>query len=289
MTLRPAERAVVSNAHDRQFSSFSAEPKKFWTVWLLRGYPHVLVLANVSFGDLGMKKDKKKPNALKHGAYSGPVQMFMWGEDSADYEALRNGVYAEYPPDGPSEVHWVETLADLLWRRRRLDTFDSASTLKRLRKVVEHNLFCNSVEQIRSFAFDFPKARTLEEVDLIIKKVSSVTGFDFSMLVSLLWPLAPGADPEAWGPQIAKGILRFGPAETYKEEENFLQGFDLEAMDGHLARVERLDAQIEKTVKRLMQIKTMKQMNQALEPKPVISSVARLGAKNKPDQGQPLQ
>jgi hypothetical protein len=233
---------------------------------------------------------KKKPNALKHGAYSGPVQMFMWGEDPADYEALRNGVYAEYPPDGPSEVHLVETLVDLLWRRRRLDYYDSASTLKRLREVGEHNMFCNSAKQVRSFVLDFHKARTLEEVDLEIKKVSSVTGFDFSTLVSLWWPLAPGADPETWGPQIAKGVLRFGRgAEPYKEEENFVQGLDLKAMDEHLARIERLDALIEKTIKRLMQVKVMKQMHQTLEPKPTISSVARRGSKKKDDQGPSLQ
>jgi hypothetical protein len=39
-----------------------------------------------------MTKDKKKPNALKHGAYSGPTQIFMWEETAADYDALRKGV-----------------------------------------------------------------------------------------------------------------------------------------------------------------------------------------------------
>ena len=34
-----------------------------------------------------------------------------------------------------------------------------------------------------------------------------------------------------------------------------------------LARIERLDAMIDRTIKRLMQIKTMKQMHGRLEPK----------------------
>jgi hypothetical protein len=45
---------------------------------------------------------------------------------------------------------------------------------------------------------------------------------------------------------------------------------------------------IEKTVKRLMQVKTMKQMYQALEPKPGTSS-GKLGSKQKADQERALQ
>jgi hypothetical protein len=42
---------------------------------------------------------------------------------------------------------------------------------------------------------------------------------------------------------------------------------DLEAFDMALARLERLDAMIDRTIKRLMQIKTMKQMHGRFEPK----------------------
>jgi hypothetical protein len=184
-----------------------------------------------------MTKGKKKLNALKHGAYSGPTQLFMWGETPADYEALRNGLYAEFTPNGPTEVHWVETLADFLWRRRRLDCYDGLMTLRRLREVAGQNFISRSVEKIRSFALDFYKARTIAEVDLIISKVSSTIEFDFSILVGLAWPLAPSAAPETWGPQIAKGVLRSEP-ESYEDGEQFVQGFDLKLMDEHLTRIE---------------------------------------------------
>jgi uncharacterized membrane protein YheB (UPF0754 family) len=42
---------------------------------------------------------------------------------------------------------------------------------------------------------------------------------------------------------------------------------DLDASDIALARIERLDAMIDRTIKRLMQVKTMKQMNDRLHPK----------------------
>jgi hypothetical protein len=239
-----------------------------------------------------MTKGKKKPNALKHGAYSGPTQLFMWGEAPADYDALRNGLYAEYTPNGPTEVHWVETLADLLWRRRRVDRYDWVLTLRRLREVAGRDLFSRSVEKIRSFALDFYKARTVAEVDLIIGKVSSTIDFDFSILVSLAWPLVPDAAPETWGPQIAKGVLCSELPERYDDGELFVQGLDLNFMDEQLSRIEHLDAMIDKTVKRLMQTKAMKQMHQGLEglePKRGSSSVARLGSKQNADQERSLQ
>src|SRR6476661_4325486 len=202
-----------------------------------------------------MTKGKKKPNALKHGAYSGPPQIFMWGEEPADYEALRNGLHEEYTPNGPSEVHGVETLADLIWRRRRLDRYDWVLNLRRLGEVILQNRFGRSVEMIRSFAPDFYKAKTVAEVDLIISKVSSVIDFNFSVLVRIAWPLAPDAAPETWGPRIAEGIL-CSKVENYEDDRGqFVQGLDLDLMDKHLARIGYLDSMIDKAIKRLMQAK----------------------------------
>jgi hypothetical protein len=213
----------------------------------------------------------------------------MWGEAPADYDALRNGLYAEYTPNGPTEVHWVETLVDLLWRKRRLDRYDWALNLRRLREVALQNLSSISVEKIRSFAPDFHKAGTVAEVDLIISKVSSAIDTDFSIPVRLAWPLAPDAAPETWGPQIAKGVLFSEFPESYEDGEQFVQGLDLNFMDEQLARIEHLDAMIDKTVKRLMQTKAIKQMHQSLEPQRTISSAARLGFKQNADQERSLQ
>ena len=49
--------------------------------------------------------------------------------------------------------------------------------------------------------------------------------------------------------------------------DEFVKVFDLDTFDDDLARIERLDAMIDRTIKRLMQVKTMKQMHARLEPK----------------------
>jgi hypothetical protein len=42
----------------------------------------------------------RKPNALKHGAFSGH-ELLPW-EDVNEYEDLRRGLFSEHQPEGPS-------------------------------------------------------------------------------------------------------------------------------------------------------------------------------------------
>ena len=83
--------------------------------------------------------------------------------------------------------------------------------------------------------------------------------------------------------------MSFKIPDCYENGEQFVQGLDLDFMDKHLERVERLDAMIERTVKRLMNIKAMKQIHQALEPKQASPSVAKLGSQQKTRQQRSLQ
>ena len=57
--------------------------------------------------------------------------------------------------------------------------------------------------------------------------------------------------------------------------DEFVKIFDLDAFDNNLGRIERLDAMIDRTIKRLMQVKTMKQMHARLEPKLIDLSATR--------------
>ena len=65
-----------------------------------------------------MSKQRRKPNAMKHGANAKVV--LLWGERFEDYESLQVGFFKEYYPDGPSEEYLVQALVDLVWRRRRV-------------------------------------------------------------------------------------------------------------------------------------------------------------------------
>ena len=68
-----------------------------------------------------------------------------------------------------------------------------------------------------------------------------------------------------WG--LAAGLLALKPGPHREANDAFLEVIDLDELDNSLACIERLDAMIDRTIKRLMHVKTMKQMHDRLEPK----------------------
>ncbi len=63
-------------------------------------------------------KERTKYNALKQGIFS--KLGVLEGESRAEFDALWNGLRDDFRPEGTFEEIWVEKLATLLWRERRL-------------------------------------------------------------------------------------------------------------------------------------------------------------------------
>ena len=207
-----------------------------------------------------MSKPRNK-NALKHGANAREVM--FWSENYEDYEALRTELYLEFSPSGSTEEHLVQTLLDLRWRRRRLDCYERITIQKRLDQIRATNEISQHIENLRSFATEFNEATDAEKVEALLATFSPF----YSNTVRDRWPLQTDEDPSTWGPKIAKGLLAWIPPRRHEQADEFMAMVDLEAFDMALARLERLDAMIDRTIKRLMQIKTMKQMHGRFEPK----------------------
>ena len=68
------------------------------------------------------------PNALKHGAYSELVM--LPGEDPAAFEALKQSLFDEYKPSGPSEESTMTSIAKTLWQLQRLGVYEHVQYLK---------------------------------------------------------------------------------------------------------------------------------------------------------------
>jgi len=69
-------------------------------------------------------KKRCKYNALKHGLLSKAI--LLKGESRAEYESLLYGLQEDWQPQGTSETILVETLAALVWRKRRVLQAESA-------------------------------------------------------------------------------------------------------------------------------------------------------------------
>jgi hypothetical protein len=72
-------------------------------------------------------------NAVQHGVLSAHT-VLPW-EDEAEYEALLNRLVKEYAPCGPTEDHFIEEIAGVIWRKRRLRFAEAASYRRGLEKT----------------------------------------------------------------------------------------------------------------------------------------------------------
>ena len=68
------------------------------------------------------------PSALKHGAYSELV--LLPGEDPAAFAALKQSLFDEYKPAGPSETSTMTSIAKTLWQLQRLGLYEHVQYLK---------------------------------------------------------------------------------------------------------------------------------------------------------------
>jgi hypothetical protein len=63
----------------------------------------------------------KPPNAQKHGVFA--VNPTIPGEDVREFIEMHSAFIDEWQPSGPTEEDAVFSLADLVWRKRRAQTF----------------------------------------------------------------------------------------------------------------------------------------------------------------------
>jgi hypothetical protein len=202
-----------------------------------------------------------KHNALKHGAYA--EEFMLWGENYSDYESLRSALNKEWAPEGGSEEYLVQRLVKLIWRRQRLDRYEHIKAEQAQEEIRRQSRVLHSLEKVFPLASDFKRARTEAAVEELI----SVLDKEQASIVRSNWPLDKCELSFEWGPAIADGLSRLEFSRRYEGCAEFARIVELTVDDKASASEERLDASIDRTVKRLLQIKTWKQMYHQLEPK----------------------
>ena len=79
--------------------------------------------------------DTTRFNALRHGVLS-RYTVLPW-ESTDEYRAVVEALVAEHAPLGPTEEHFVEEIAGILWRKRRLRLAEAAAHRRGLEGTLE--------------------------------------------------------------------------------------------------------------------------------------------------------
>jgi hypothetical protein len=239
----------------------------------------------------------RKPNALKHGAFS-EVEFLPW-EDPAEFEELRRGLIEEHQPEGPLQQDCVNTILSCMWRKRRVRAkrnFDTAAALDRVENRVLWEdpppLFdtaqegtMHALSNRRSGAPQAPR----DDYRQLLGFSTSLYGAQYKQLVELhrdmlpkefsahlreKVPLENFEETIHWIVALKKEVDNVlmpmvrnrdpQPSAYFETAADFLTGDRLiEDLDVEV----RLDAGIDRALKRLWQLKMARQLHQAKEPK----------------------
>ena len=198
------------------------------------------------------KKDRSK-NALKHGAFS--RELILPGESRKEYERLLAELEAEYSPSGPSEIYLVNHLASLLWRERRLQVYRRARLEKRVRTIESKNKASHWLGVLNSLAPQLAAATTAKEVEVILASKHLTPD-----VISFKFPQPPPDQEATWGPAIAEYLNKMEIPERLYSIDAFECAVDPIEMEREILQENRLHDEIDKTIKRLAQVKGYKQM-----------------------------
>ena len=80
------------------------------------------------------RKIKKLYPALKHGAYS--ASGLLPGEDPVAFEELRQNLIAYYEPNGPLQEYTVLDIVRTIWRKENLQTFRIAEAARKRHSAI---------------------------------------------------------------------------------------------------------------------------------------------------------
>jgi len=200
------------------------------------------------------KKNGRKQNALKHGAYS--RQVTLPGEKRADHEALRAATFEEWRPDGVTEEYLVFDLVNLRWSKLRIDKFIQMGLQQRVRKVRVDNGYRAQLTYLKSLSGEFFKTDGVEAVEKILGRLDPV----YAEVIKAWTPLEKCKDPTKWGQEIGRYLRNYKANEPWEGLDFYAAIVDPELMEREMAQLERIDEAIDRTIKRLLQVKTAKQI-----------------------------
>jgi hypothetical protein len=237
-------------------------------------------------------KHFRRPSAFKHGGFSNTV-LFPW-EDADEFDALHRSLKDEWDPSGALEEDAVYTILTCIWRKRRIRDKRNLDTLvalqhKDLEALSKTPLpfFDTKLEKTMSDLNQRPKSSGPARND---GKVSQLLGFSsslYGMLDGQFLDLMIGM----LGKELSTHLRHEAPREKYSTTPKWVQAVKREVDEVLLPRAraemdspdylaakaaefitadriiedltleERLDAVVDRAMRRLAQLKFMKEIS----------------------------
>jgi hypothetical protein len=208
-------------------------------------------------------KNAKNKNAIKHGVFTDAI--IIPGEDRNEFKKLHGSLIQEWKPAGPTEHDTVSNLAKCIWRKRRLVRYrqnelselQSRADTHQKDAHAELEVLVDIVEDIETAA---PGSITQENI-------SGRWGESWAEYFNDRFERAKYQNDSDWLMAIVSHIdvvMHPSAVGRLKNNEHAKRikeiCFDQRSLYRELDLEDRIDAMIDKFIKRLAQIKTLKEI-----------------------------
>jgi hypothetical protein len=186
-----------------------------------------------------------------------------------DYEALGLALNEEWGPEGPTEHGLVDRLVALHWRKQRLDRYEHISLQQQVDEIQLENQLNHHRQDLKNLGPEFHSAGSVEAVEGILSQM----GPFYADLITGAVPRETCPEMAGWGPAIAVYLSRLKVEDQVEGPARFIAIVNPDTIEDDMARSDRIDETTDRTIKRLMQVKTAKKVfpsmrkNAPTEPK----------------------
>ena len=97
------------------------------------------------------RRIKKLYPALKHGAYS--ASRLLPGEDPVAFEELRQNLIAYYEPNGPLQEYTVLDIVRTIWRKENLQTFRIAEAARKRHSAIRAQMIPSATPALQHLEY----------------------------------------------------------------------------------------------------------------------------------------
>jgi hypothetical protein len=208
-------------------------------------------------------RTRNPPNALKHGVFA--KILILPGEDREEFKLLYAALVEEWKPVGPTEHDAVLSIAKGIWRKRRMQRFLSSEMLRC--SLDPNHAYHDEAFALRTLSQCIEEAP--DEVDVALRGLSARNADHLREN----FPRGKFESTSQWVRAIQEEVtsVLLPRAERFSFDTETLivrdaAFFTVEVIKDELAVDARIDAMIDRAVKRLVQTKAMKQMLVSTSP-----------------------
>jgi hypothetical protein len=185
------------------------------------------------------------------------------------FEDILTELYEEHSPVGITEEEHIRRLAVLFWERDELCRFFRFRMEIRQAELNSQLPYAQSIARVKSRAIELNKAKNVEEGKKFFSELDAAAqeGND-----ATLKAIEKYRNPKMSGNSVVEQIASLPDVGPANGRDIFLKMAEEFPVIERLEQFEKIDVMIDRTIKRFMMTKTMKQLYRQAEPKVISRS-----------------